>query len=168
MQGQQAQERRQGSPSHLGLRPGPTTEKGFYAPGSGAAPVSAHRGGTRRRHPQPGQHPGTCGRGAGLRKSQPLQATAQMLTAGSASRTTGSGSSPEACLETSNLQSQGETGGPRGRQWVPGAAAPVPSDHSHTVLAALPTGEPPAAGNPQQRQVPRSLTRFLHAADGHV
>ena len=61
------QERRHGSPAALRLRPGPTMEKGFYAPGSGAAAsASAHRvrpGGEThsRRSTQ-----GTCGCGPGM------------------------------------------------------------------------------------------------------
>lgn len=76
---------------------------------------------------------------------------------------------PRSTARDKHLKSQGETGGPRGRQ-----AGFLGQQPRFPVTTATQSWQPCPRENrqrletPQQRQVPRSLTRFLHAADGHV
>lgn len=98
-----AQERRHGSPAALRLRPGPTTEKGFSAPSSGAAAsASARRVGPGGETHRLRSTQGTCGHGPGMDttqgfwKSKPVRGHWQRRShSGLCYRdTTGSGSSP--------------------------------------------------------------------------
>ena len=104
------QERRHGSPAALRLRPGPTTEKGCYAPGSGAAAsASAHRVGPGRETHSWRSTQGTCGCGPGMDTTQGFWKNRPLHSHGTDGHTVGSASGtrqapdppPEAQLEIS-------------------------------------------------------------------
>lgn len=76
---------------------------------------------------------------------------------------------PRSTARNKHLKSQGGTGGPRGRQvGFLGQQARFPVTTATQSWQPCPRENRQRLDTPQQRQVPRSLTRLLHAAEGRV
>lgn len=137
--------------------------------GSSSLSLSA-QGGTRRRHPPPEKHPGHLRAWARLLEKRALARPRHRCS----QRALLHGHDrlrilPRSTARDKHLKSQGGTGGPRGRQ-----AGFLGQQPRFPVTTATQPWQPCPPENrqrletPQQRQVPRSLTRFLHAAEGRV